>query len=152
MLTGRVTGFVRRAGVKLNPFCGGRKRPPIFRNVPYTKEVLKGSGFDIGDYTYGVPTVIPHPGSQGKLRLGKFCSIAACVTIMLGGEHRTNLISTYPFLAFLDQWPEAGRLGRPGILGKSKGDVVVGNDVWIGRSALILSGVTIGDGAVWPSS
>ena len=94
-----------------------------------------------GKWTYGVPLVHNWPGS-GKLYVGAFCSIAEGVQIFLGGEHRADWITTYPFIDF---WKAARNIkGHP----KTKGNVVIGNDVWIGQEALILSGVNIGDGAV----
>ena len=78
------------------------------------------------------------------LKIGKFCSIANDVQIFLGGNHRIDWITTYPF-SVLNSWPEAKDIkGHP----CTKGDVIIGNDVWIGRKTLILSGVTIGDGAI----
>ncbi|WP_344824120.1 CatB-related O-acetyltransferase [Rurimicrobium arvi] len=65
--------------------------------------------------------------------------------IFLGGNHRVDWVSTYPFPALPGFFPEAAEItGHP----STKGDVVIGNDVWIGYAAIILSGVTIGDGAV----
>jgi len=99
-------------------------------------------GYEIGEYTYGVPNVIfPH----GKLKIGKFCSIAWNVTIFLGGNHRSDWIASYPFPTSVDRFPNAR--GIEDFL-KTRGDVIIGNDVWIGINAIILSGVTIGDGAV----
>lgn len=98
-------------------------------------------GFEIGKWTYGLPTV-KNGGEGSTLRIGKFCSIAEGVLIFLGGEHRVDWITTYPFSVL---WPEGkGISGHP----RSKGDVSIGNDVWIGHGAVILSGVTIGSGAV----
>lgn len=101
----------------------------------------------IGKYSYGVLGTRIFTYDQGaSLRVGRFCSVAMDVNILLGGEHKTNCFTTYPFghAKFLSQ------LGGEGIKQPSgtKGDVVVGNDVWIGFGATILSGVTIGDGAV----
>lgn len=111
---------------------------------PYTKDNLLGDGFQVGEYTYGTPWVLSLVKGR-SLKIGKFCSIAERVTIILGADHRTDWVSTYPFPALLHEWPEAkGIIGHPA----SKGDVVIGNDVWIGQGATILSGVTIGDGAV----
>ena len=97
--------------------------------------------FEIGRGTYGTPRI--RSWREGPtLRIGSFCSIAANAQIFLGGEHRTDWVTTYPFSQF---WEEARHIpGHPRI----KGDVVIGNDVWIGSDAIILSGVTIGDGAV----
>lgn len=77
------------------------------------------------------------------LKVGAFCSFAAGVKIFLGGEHRTDWVTTFPFPAL---WKaQAGHIpGHP----KTRGDVVIGNDVWIGAEAVIMSGVRIGDGAV----
>jgi acetyltransferase-like isoleucine patch superfamily enzyme len=98
----------------------------------------------IGDFTYGQPEVLEF-GEGSRLVIGRFCSIAKDVKILLGGNHRTDWVTTYPFPAIPDRWPSAREiLGHP----ISKGDVTIGNDVWIGTGATILSGVTIGDGAV----
>jgi acetyltransferase-like isoleucine patch superfamily enzyme len=106
----------------------------------YTKDIL-GDRYTIGDHTYGKPRVISW-GEGASLTVGKYCSISRNVIIFLGSEHRTDWISTYPFPVL---WKEAeGIPGHP----STKGDVVIGNDVWIGYGATILSGVRIGDGAV----
>lgn len=98
---------------------------------------------EVGEYTYGLPTIL-HWGEPTKLFIGKYCSIAKAVVIFLGGNHRTDWITTYPF-SHLPGWPEAeGIPGHPA----SKGNVTIGNDVWIGYNVNIMSGVTIGDGAV----
>ena len=115
-------------------------------NIVQTKDLLKGSQFEIGDYTYGLPTVFP--GNNAKLRIGKFCSIAEEVVIDLGWSHRTDLATTYPFWAFPDYWPNVRSLNAANCWFYPRGDVVIGNEVWIGRQALIMSAVTIGDGAV----
>lgn len=95
-----------------------------------------------GKGSYGEPRVLSF-GEGTKLRIGKYCSIAGGVTILLGGNHRPDWVTTYPFNVL---WPHvAGHIqGHPA----TKGDVIIGNDVWIGLGASILSGVTIGDGAV----
>ncbi len=98
--------------------------------------------YDIGRATYGIPKVIWGGDGGATLRIGAFCSIAGEVEIFLGGEHRVDWVTTFPFSVM---WPSASHIeGHPA----TKGDVVVGNDVWIGRRATLLSGVTIGDGAV----
>lgn len=95
----------------------------------------------IGDYTYGCPKVLSW-GEGAELKIGKFCSIAQEVNIMLGGEHRSDWCTTYPFNALMSSYDYIK--GHP----KTKGDVLIGNDVWIARGARIMSGVTIGNGAV----
>lgn len=100
--------------------------------------------YDIGKGTYSIPGAFNVVDwRQGTtLRIGRYCSIAHSVKIFLGGEHRTDWVTTYPFPHL---WQEASRItGHP----SSRGDVVIGNDVWLGYNATILSGVTIGDGAV----
>lgn len=132
--------------VEANPFSTKRRRNPIFRHIRYTRDVLKGEIFEIGEYTYGLPTVIRH--GERKLKIGKFCSIASGVTILLRGDHRMELVTTYPFIVFPDDWSQAGFLKVEDVCAVSRGDIVIGNDVWIGYGVTILSGVTIGDGAV----
>jgi chloramphenicol O-acetyltransferase type B len=96
---------------------------------------------EIGPGTYGWIHVLGW-GEGSKLEIGAYCSISKNVTILLGGEHRMDWITTYPFPT---RWPSAAQItGHP----RSKGNVVIGNDVWIGYGVMILSGVTIGDGAV----
>lgn len=107
----------------------------------YMNKKKRYSQFAIGDFTYGNP-IIRSWGLKPKVTIGKFCSIASNVKIFLGGEHRTDWVTTYPFSHIFE---EAAHIkGHP----TDKGDITVGNDVWIGEGALILSGVTIGDGAV----
>jgi len=98
-------------------------------------------GYEVGEYTYGAPKVV---FPDGKLKIGKFCSIGWEVLIFLGGNHRVDWISTYPFHSSKG-WPEIEGLDKF-IFGK--GDVTIGNDVWIGSNVIIMSGTTIGDGAV----
>lgn len=107
-----------------------------------TKYHFDNPDIKIGDYTYGVPDVVIYDLGV-KLRIGKYCSIAKNVTIMLGGEHNTSLASQYPFGKRRDVFTNAFPRDN-----KKSTDVTIGNDVWIGRSVLILSGITIGDGAV----
>ena len=116
-----------------------KKERPFF-----TKDIFNDKPYHIGEYTYGYPTVL-HWGENANLYIGKFCSIANNVTIFLGGEHRTDWISTYPFNVINKDFPNAQNIsGHP----KTKGDVCIGNDVWIGNGATIMSGISIGNGAV----
>lgn len=110
----------------------------------FSKEIFKSTVHEFGDYTYGTPEILDW-GEGAKLIVGKFCSIAANVTIFLGGNHRTDWVSTYPFNVLNTNFPNGKSVkGHP----ETKGNVVIGNDVWIGQGAIILSGVKIGDGAV----
>jgi acetyltransferase-like isoleucine patch superfamily enzyme len=101
-------------------------------------------GYRIGDYSYGRPR-LRFPDAGAKLTIGRYCSIADGVEIFLGGNHRTEWITTYPFDRLPGMWPP-----RPAAASShtTKGDVTIGHDVWIGSGAVILSGVTVGTGAV----
>ncbi|HRJ70046.1 MAG TPA: CatB-related O-acetyltransferase [Beijerinckiaceae bacterium] len=101
-------------------------------------------GFDIGDFSYGAPKV-RFAGMGAGLCIGKYCSIADRVDIFLGGNHRTDFVTTYPFTALPGLWPEGEGLTD---FTATRGDVRIGHDVWIGSGASILSGVTVGNGAV----
>jgi acetyltransferase-like isoleucine patch superfamily enzyme len=98
----------------------------------------------VGAYTYGAPKV-RFAEAGAKLTIGRYGSIADGVEIMLGGNHRLDWITTYPFPALPRLWPEA--VGRDGSHA-TNGDVTIGHDVWLGSQCLVLSGVTIGHGAV----
>lgn len=112
------------------------------KNFHYTNRVIRHPLIEIGDHTYGVPSV-RWINQEARLRIGKFCSIGPNVTFMMGGNHRADWVTTYPFPALKSDWPRAS--GKTPV---TKGDVSVGNDVWIGQGATIMSGVTIGDGAI----
>lgn len=97
-----------------------------------------------GKYTYGTPNVI-WENENGKLIVGNFCSIGANVNIYLGGNHRTDWVTTYPFgHIHQNKFNNFNGNGHPA----TKGNVIIGNDVWIGSNVTIMSGVTIGDGVV----
>jgi virginiamycin A acetyltransferase len=110
-------------------------------NFLFMKDDPAYEGYMIGEFTYGKP-LIKTWGEGGRLEIGKFCSIAEDVMFILGGEHRSDWITTYPFNLI---FPEFSWIkGHP----STKGDIFIGNDVWIGQGATILSGVFVGDGAV----
>jgi acetyltransferase-like isoleucine patch superfamily enzyme len=97
-----------------------------------------------GKYSYGNPTII-FESSDTKLHVGNFCSIAENVKIFLGGNHRIDWITTYPFGHInKNTFNSFNGVGHP----STKGDVFIGNDVWIGYNVTIMSGIKIGDGAV----
>ncbi|SMF43425.1 transferase hexapeptide (six repeat-containing protein) [Azospirillum oryzae] len=99
----------------------------------------------IGSFTYfSDPLELVTYGEPGKIEIGKFCSIADGVRIYFGGMHAMDGVSTYPAEMLAEWMPE---LAGPNST-SSKGPVVIGNDVWIGEGASILSGVTVGDGAI----
>jgi acetyltransferase-like isoleucine patch superfamily enzyme len=113
------------------------------RRYLQAREAFTTSRLTMGPHSYGEPLIPTYPGDSSQVRVGAFVSIALDVVMLDGGSHRPDWVSTYPFRALFDL-PGAYEDGHP----TSKGDVVVGNDVWIGRGARVLSGVTIGDGAV----
>ena len=94
----------------------------------------------MGRYSYAIPKVHTYGGDGERVIIGCFTSIAAGVAFLPGGNHHTSLITTSPIKSLMGFF-DTDR-PRP-----NKGDVV-GNDVWIGRGAQILGGVTIGHGAV----
>ena len=108
----------------------------------FTKDYPELEKYRIGDFTYGRPRVRDYDAGS-TLSIGRFCSIAADVIILVGGEHNLKALSTYPFQTLGYTAPPAGHDGDS----LSKGDVVIGNDVWVGNGALILSGVRVGNGA-----
>jgi acetyltransferase-like isoleucine patch superfamily enzyme len=93
----------------------------------------------VGKKTYGSLNVTDFSPLDTKLNIGSYCSISPGVQFLLGGEHQVDSISTYPFKVKCFGYEyEAG----------SKGDIIVGDDVWIGTNAIICSGVKIGQGAI----
>ena len=97
----------------------------------------------MGRGTYGNPRVVTFPGDTARVTIGSFTSIGRDVHLMDGGNHRVDWVSMFPFRAVygLDG---AYADGHPA----TKGNIAIGSDVWIGRGARVMSGVTIGDGAV----
>jgi acetyltransferase-like isoleucine patch superfamily enzyme len=106
----------------------------------HTRDSLEN--VSIGEYTYGNPK-IECWAPDDKLTIGKFCSIATDVTILIGMHHCVSCASTFPFCGFMGIKPPTHEEEKI-----VQEETVIGNDVWIGYGALILSGVTIGDGAV----
>ena len=121
----------------------------------FLKNVVKNPNIIVGDYTYYddfenvenfEKNVKYHFDFVGdKLKIGKFCMIASDVKfIMNGANHLTSALTTYPFAIFGNGWKHAmNNKSYP-----QKGDINIGNDVWIGYNATIMAGVTIGDGAI----
>lgn len=125
----------------------------------YLKNVITDPNIKIGDYTmyndfvrdprdFQKNNVLYHyPVNHDKLVIGKFCSIA-CGTkfIFTSANHTLKSLSTYPFPIFFEEWGlDSANITEAW---DKKGDIVIGNDVWIGYEAVILSGVTVGDGAI----
>jgi acetyltransferase-like isoleucine patch superfamily enzyme len=119
------------------------RNPHNLTRLHHAAEAVR-HGYEIGDYSYG-RLQIRSWGEGAKLTIGRYCSFADGVTVFLGGNHRTDWVSTYPFSDFPELWPEAR--GQVSTL-STRGDVRIGSDVWVGAGATILSGVSIAHGAV----
>jgi acetyltransferase-like isoleucine patch superfamily enzyme len=126
----KVTAIFRLLGRKLYSL-----RAPF-----YLSKDKRYVNFDIGEYTYGAPIILSRANGV-VLRIGRYCSIAEGVKIHLAGMHAMDRITTYPFDEIVNKTEEYGYV-------RSKGEVVIGHDVWIGTEAFILSGVRIGNGAI----
>ena len=125
----------------------------------YLNQVIANPNIIVGDYTMyndfvNDPTefeknnVLYHyPINGDRLIIGKFCSIACGAKFLFNSaNHSLTSLSTYPFPIFFEEWGlERAQVTRAW---DHKGDIVIGNDVWIGYEAVILAGVTIGDGAI----
>ena len=129
------------------------------RQTIYLKSVIHNPNISVGEYTMyndfvNDPTefeknnVLYHyPVNHDRLVIGKFCSIACgAVFIFTSANHTLKSLSTYPFPLFFEEWG----LDKANVTDAwdNKGDIIIGNDVWIGYEAVIMSGVTIGDGAI----
>lgn len=126
-----------------------------YTKLVFLKNVIRASNIFIGDYTYFDDSrnqpenfeqhnvLYNYDFSKVKLIIGKFCAIAAETRFLLGGNHKLDAISTYPFPVF-SGWEKAYNVfDLP-----EKGDIIVGNDVWFGYNSLIRGGVTIRHGAI----
>lgn len=129
------------------------------KETVYLKGVISNPNIIIGDYTMYNDFVrepkdfeknnvlYQYPINQDKLIIGKFCSIACGAKFIFNSaNHSLSSLSTYPFPIFFEEW----NLDVKDITKawNNKGNIIIGNDVWIGYEAVVLAGVTIGDGAV----
>ena len=129
------------------------------RETVYLKNVIDNPNIQIGDYTiyndfvhdpreFRKNNVLYHyPINKDRLIIGKFCSIACSAKFLFNsGNHKMASLSTYTFPLFFEEWDlEKENVAQAW---DQKGDIIIGDDVWIGYEAVILPGVTIGDGAV----
>jgi len=108
--------------------------------------IVGKSNITLGRFSYGFENInVRQWGEGASLRIGQFCSIADNINIFLGGNHRIDWITTFPFgHIYQDELGGQDIIGHPA----TKGGVTIGNDVWLGSGATILSGINIGDGAV----
>ena len=126
--------------------------------IVYLKNVIGNPNIEIGEFTiyndfvhdprdFQKNNVLYHyPINKDRLIIGKFCSIACGARFLFNSaNHTMHSLATYTFPLFYEEW---GHGMRPDMAWDNKGDIVIGNDVWIGYEAVILAGVTIGDGAI----
>ena len=127
--------------------------------IVYLQDVVNGPNIEVGAYTiyndfvhdprdFEKNNVLYHyPVNGDRLKIGKFCSVACGAKFLFtSGNHSLRSLSTYTFPIFYEQWGLDPKNIRDAW--DNKGDIVIGNDVWIGYEAVILSGVTVGDGAI----
>ncbi len=125
----------------------------------YLKSVVTNPNITVGDYSmyndfvsdprqFENNNVLYHyPINNDRLIIGKFCSIACGAKFLFtSANHTLRSLSTYPFPLFFEEWEMDKK--QVASAWDNKGDIVIGNDVWIGYEAIILSGVNIGDGAI----
>jgi virginiamycin A acetyltransferase len=127
-----------------------------YDKLVFLKNFIKASNIFVGDYTYfddrrhgpenfeEYNVLYNYDSSKVKLVIGKFCAIAAEARFIMTGDHKLDAISTYPFPIFGHGWESAFQLADLPV----KGDIIIGNDVWLGYDSLIKNGVTIGNGAI----
>ena len=125
----------------------------------YLQNVVTDPSIQVGEYTiyddivndprdFQRNNVLYHyPVNRERLVIGKFCSIACGARFLFNSaNHALGPLTTYPCPLFFEEWDlDVARLADAW---DNKGDIVVGSDVWIGYEAVILAGVTIGDGAI----
>lgn len=129
------------------------------RQTIYLKDAVTDPLISVGDYTiyndfvnapvdFQKNNVLYHyPVNHDRLQIGKFCSIACGARFLFtSANHTLQSLSTYPFPIFFEEW--GLNVSNIASAWDNRGDIVIGNDVWIGYEAVILSGVTIGDGAI----
>lgn len=129
------------------------------KQTVYLDAVVNNPDITIGSYTmyndfvndpaaFEKNNVLYHyPVNGDHLSIGKFCSIACGAKFIFTSAHHTmRSLSTYPFPIFFEEWWLP--VSEVSTAWDNKGDIVIGNDVWIGYEAVILSGVHIGDGAI----
>lgn len=110
-------------------------------NTTSVGNLFKIDSVEVGNHTYGKIHCLNWGDAGEKLIIGNFCSIAQEVMFILNADHDPALLSTFPFKVKM-------HLNGNGLEGISKGNITVGDDVWIGYRSTILSGVQIGQGAI----
>lgn len=114
-----------------------KKRNP--HNRTYLGEIVERDDcITVGNASYGEINILA-TNPQYKLIIGNYCSIARKVMFILNADHETEFLSTFPIYTYINKENKDA---------KSKGDIIIKDDVWIGYNAIIMSGVTIGQGAI----
>ena len=125
------------------------KKKKIYKNYflrDNLKKEIKANLAEIGKWSYGNPTVYRWDW-KSKIIIGNFCSLGPDINFYVGADHRSDWVSTSPLPAsqFSETFKKANLIKN---FSTSKGDIVIGHDVWIGGRSTILSGVKIGTGAI----
>jgi virginiamycin A acetyltransferase len=127
-----------------------------YTKLVFLKNFIKASNIFVGDYTYfddrrygpenfeEFNVLYNYDFSKVKMIIGKFCAIAAEVKFIMTGDHKLDAVTTYPFPIFGHGWESAYNILDLPV----KGDIVIGNDVWLGFDSMVRNGVTIGNGAI----
>ena len=129
------------------------------KETVYLKPVISNPNISVGEFTMYNDFVndpmqfernnvlYQYPINHDKLIIGKFCSIACGAKFIFNSaNHTLSSVSTYPFPIFFEEW--GLNIKDVAAAWDNKGDIVIGNDVWIGYEAVIMAGVTVGDGAI----
>lgn len=129
------------------------------KEIVYLKDVITNPNITVGEYTIyndfvNDPTLFEknnvlyhYPINHDKLTIGKFCSLACGVRFLFNSaNHNMDSLSTYTFPIFFEEWGLDPK--NVAASWNNKGNIIIGNDVWIGYEAVIMAGVTVGDGAI----
>ena len=129
------------------------------KETVYLKPVISNPNISVGEFTMYNDFVndpmrfernsvlYQYPINHDKLIIGKFCSIACGAKFIFNSaNHTLSSVSTYPFPIFFEEW--GLNIKDVAAAWDNKGDIIIGNDVWIGYEAVIMAGVTVGDGAI----
>ena len=128
------------------PLIGNIASYEKFSNSEFVEFMIGQSCVSIDKFTYVTKEIHVREWAEGAaLSIGKFTAIADDVTIFLGGNHHIEWITTYPFGLLHQNYFDGEDITNQT---ETKGNVTIGNDVWIGSHTIIMSGVTIGDGAI----
>ena len=166
-------GILKSITPKYKISCENQKKRGAYMSLPnkriyprtgdketvYLKDVISNPNILVGKFSmyndfvndpcdFEKNNVLYHyPVNHDKLVIGKFCSIACGAKFIFNSaNHTLSSLSTYPFPIFFEEW--GLNVKDVATAWDNKGDIVIGNDVWIGYEAVIMAGVTIGDGAI----